>query len=217
MATKRQKWVPAEPEAPDSDGGVVAECELDAGGLSDARVSRLVIRSAIDAELVRVAADRVEASGCMMAGVSIRDATIDGGDASNSGLTGASVRRVRGAGIGAVGIDFSGARLEDVVLTNCKLRLARGFEASMARCRFEDCDLREAEFEGARLDRVVFRRCDMTAARLAGVDLSGCDLRGSRVEGLVVSPERLAGVRVDATQLPTFAAALGLVVDDPSD
>lgn len=214
MAAKGGKWTPPEPEAPDSDDRAIADAAVDADGLGDATVGRLAVSSLPDLEIVRVRVERLDAAGVSCAGASVRDVTIAGGDLANSDLTDASLRRVHGRGLGAVGLDVSGARLEDVRLVGCKLRLARGLAATLTRCVFEDCDLREADLEGATLGRVVFRGCDLRAARLAGVDLGRCDLRGSRVDGLVVSPDRLRGAMVDPAQLPTFAAALGMRVED---
>lgn len=208
------KWIPADPEGPDEGDRLPINATIDGKGLSDARVGRLELRSLPDLDIVRVQADRLEAAGVSFPGASVRDTAIGAGDLSNAVIADANLRRITGRGLGAVGLDVSGSRLEDVRLTGCKLRLARGLAASLIRCVFEDCDLREADLEAATLDRVVFRGCDLSAARLAGVDLGRCDLRGSRVDGLVVSPDRLRGVIVDPGQLPTFAAALGLRVED---
>ncbi len=214
MAAREGKWTPAEPEAPDTDDRATFDATVNADGLRDAYVGRLELSSIPDLELVRVRVERLDATGIACAGASARDLSIAGGDLANADLTEVSVRRLQGRGIGAVGLDVSGARLEDVGLVGCKLRLARGLGARLTRCVFEDCDLREADLESATLDRVVFRGCDLSAARLAGVDLGRCDLRGSRVDGLVVSPDRLRGAIVDPGQLPTFAAALGLRVEE---
>lgn len=210
MSNRSRSWVPGEPEAPDDDARSHDVLEIGAMGLSDVRTDRLIVSSAPDLHLVRVEIERLEAAGTSLPGLTVRDASFAGGDLANADLADVRLRRVRVSEFGAVGIDVSGAVLDEVVLTRCKLRLARGFGVRMTRCIFDGCDLREAEFEGATLDRVVFRDCNLMGARLAGVDLSRCDLRGSRVEGLVVSPDHLRGVRVDASQLPTFAVALGL-------
>ncbi|UYV12559.1 MAG: pentapeptide repeat-containing protein [Phycisphaera sp.] len=214
MAVRGGKWTPAEPEAPDDGDRPPIDAIVEADGLSDAHVGRMVPRPLPDLEIVRVRVQRLDAAGAALPGASVRDAKIAAGDLSNAVLADGSLRRIRGRGLGAVGLDVSGSRLEDVRLVGCKLRLARGFGAALTRCVFEDCDLREAEFEGAILDRVVFRGCDLSAARLAGVDLGRCDLRGSVVAGLVVSPDRLRGAMVDPAQLPTFATALGLRVEE---
>lgn len=208
------KWTPTEPEPPDDDGRPPIDATIEAVGVCDARMGRLELRSLPDLNLVRIWAERLDASGASCPNASVRDTVIEAGDLSNAVLADANMRRITGQGLGAVGLDVSGSRLEDIRLSGCKLRLARGLGASLTRCVFEGCDFREADLEGATFDRVVFRGCDLSEARLTGVDMGRCDLRGSKVEGLVVSPERLRGAMVDPAQLPTFAAALGLRVAD---
>jgi len=212
MPSRTARWTPAEPEAPDHQDQLLVDFAVEAPQNHDVHAERLRVSSLPDLELVRVRVDRVDAAMGSLPGARVRDVHFAAGDLSNIVVTDASVRRVRAHGLGAVGIDISGSRLEDVRLVNCKLRPGRGLGVSMTRCVFEDCDLREADLEGALLDRVVFRGCDLSSARLSGVDLSRCDLRGSNVDGLVVSPDRLRGVLVDPSQLPTFASALGLRV-----
>jgi uncharacterized protein YjbI with pentapeptide repeats len=78
--------------------------------------------------------------------------------------------------------------------------------------RFENCDLREANFESVELEHVVFRNCDLRLARFPNCVLKNVDFRGSHLAGFQVEPEQLRGACVDLAQLADLSALFGLDV-----
>ncbi|MEL6498909.1 MAG: pentapeptide repeat-containing protein [Planctomycetota bacterium] len=143
----------------------------------------------------------------------LRDATIRACDLSNTRCTDLVATRVELHDCRLVGIDVSGATLRDLRCTDCQISLARAFGTTLERCWFENCDLRECDFDEATLAGVVFRKCDLRQTRFASSKLGQTDVRGSRVEGIVVHPDLLRGAVIAPEQADVFAAAMGLRVE----
>lgn len=143
----------------------------------------------------------------------LRDATLRACDLSNMRCTDLIATRVELRDCRLVGIDVSGATLRDLRCTDCQISLARAFGTTLERCWFENCDLRECDFDEATLAGVVFRSCDLRQARFASSKLDQTDVRGSRVEGIVVHPDLLRGAVIAPEQADVFAAAMGLRVE----
>ncbi|RNC80586.1 MAG: pentapeptide repeat-containing protein [Phycisphaera sp.] len=141
-----------------------------------------------------------------------RDATLETCDLRNSALMDLRASRVVLRDCQLLGVDVSGATLRDLVCINCQIKLGRAFGVKFERCWFENCDLRETEFEESRFERIAFRGCDLRQARLLRSPLRHVDFRGSRVEGIAVGPEELLGAVITPDQADTFAAAMGLRV-----
>ncbi len=112
----------------------------------------------------------------------------------------------------AVGFQLVDSQSSNSVYRQSKLSLAAFHDSKFHGDRFENCDLKEAHFEGAALVDVVFRNCDLRLARFPNCTLENIDFRGSQLAGLQVEPSMLRGACVDATQLPDLAANFGLVV-----
>lgn len=110
------------------------------------------------------------------------------------------------------GTNFAGGNLDDVCLTSCKMDLSILHDSKLSRCRFERCDLREADFQGATLRHVQFRDCDLRNARFPGASFEQVDLRGSQIAGVHIDGSALRGTTVDPAQVADLASLLGLVV-----
>jgi hypothetical protein len=83
-----------------------------------------------------------------------------------------------------VGVDVSGAYLQDVMLKKASLVRANFSGADVRNSNFRltdltDADLNTANFRGANLSRALLVRADLTNADLTGADLSGVDLSGA--------------------------------------
>lgn len=146
----------------------------------------------------------------IVAARSLVDVELTGCDCSNARWAGA--RRVVVRDCRCTGLDAAGAVLTDVVFERCVLDMACFMDAELHRVWFEDCRVREADFDSARLDAVAWRSCDLRGARLVRTSLAGVDLRGSRVDGVVLSPGMVGGCTIEPGQADVFAAAMGLDV-----
>ncbi|MEM8758280.1 MAG: pentapeptide repeat-containing protein [Planctomycetota bacterium] len=147
----------------------------------------------------------------------LRDVSLHACDLSNSVCTDLSATRVELRDCRLTGLDVSGGTLRDVRCIDCQIRLGRAFGTKLERCWFENCDLREADFDEAALKGVIFRGCDLREARFVSSRLGQTDLRGSRVEGIAVNPDLLRGAVIASEQADVFAAAMGLRVLPASD
>jgi uncharacterized protein YjbI with pentapeptide repeats len=92
------------------------------------------------------------------------------------------------------------------------LNQAALFSAACLRVRFEDCDLREADFDGGDLSGAVFRRCQMGGARMLGATLRGADVRGCAIDGIVMDASCIRGLVIDEAQAGVVARLLGVDV-----
>lgn len=165
-----------------------------------------------DDEAVGIAFDRCRL-GASFTTQRLRDASLRACDLSNARCVDLIASRVELHDCRLVGIDVSGGSLRDVRCTDCQISLARAFGTTLERCWFQNCDLRECDFEEATLAGVAFRNCDLRQARFASSTLGQTDFRGSRVEGIVVHPDLLRGAVIAPEQADVFAAAMGLRVE----
>lgn len=145
-------------------------------------------------------------------GAECRDTALAMCDLRNAQVMDLRARRIVLNECQLVGIDVSGADLSDVVCIGCRIHLGRAMGAKLTRCWFENCDLREAEFEESALEQVTFRGCDLRGARLMRSKLRGVDVRGSQIEGLGVAPDQFRGLVVSPEQTVVFAELAGLRV-----
>lgn len=75
--------------------------------------------------------------------------------------------------------------------------------------------LREANLTGADLSRCIFVGADLSGARAGGAVLDGADLRGARVDPPFWVAAKVAGAMVDVDQALLYAAAHGLLLQEP--
>lgn len=146
--------------------------------------------------------------------VAMRDVRLDRCDLSNADWTGASLVRSEILGTKLIGFASAESRWRDVLVRKSPGRMAVWQGTRFDSCRFEDCDLAEASFEGATLRNVVFRDCDLAGVRLVGAALENVDLRGSRIDGLHLDPASVAGLIIDPAQAPIVAALAGARIEE---
>ncbi|MEO7617603.1 MAG: pentapeptide repeat-containing protein [Candidatus Saccharibacteria bacterium] len=115
------------------------------------------------------------------------------------------------------GVVLSGATIEDVVFTGCKLNMLNFRTATLKRVAFIDCDLAEADFGGARFDQVRFSGCKLDGAEFSDCQIVAADLRGSNL-ALVKGIGGLRRATISNLQLielsHVMAAEFGLKVED---
>jgi hypothetical protein len=103
-------------------------------------------------------------------------------------------------GIPLVGVDVSGAFLQNLRLEHARL-LRSNFSAADLRdsrlnfADFSDANLHAANFRQSHLEGAGFQRADMEDVDLAGADLSNADFSGATLTNADMSNSNLAGLR----------------------
>ena len=129
------------------------------------------------------------------------------------------LRRVRFVDCRLTGMAWPEADLEDVTFRGCRFDLAGLRFARLQRVHFEDCVLREADFQGAALGSCASTAAscarDVRGRPRAATELHRCDLDG--IEGV----EGLRGAALPWPDLVglsgLMAGALGIWVLDEED
>jgi uncharacterized protein YjbI with pentapeptide repeats len=111
-----------------------------------------------------------------------------------------------------LGLKAIESKVRDVVFTACNGNLMQLRFASFGSVRFEDCNLKEADFQSADLSTVVFTRCDLRGSQMSGAKLAGTSFCGSNIDGLTVNQKDIAGAIVDPMQAAYLAQLLGVKV-----
>ena len=111
-----------------------------------------------------------------------------------------------------LGLDLTSGSLQNVLFKDCRAEYACFRFIKCKAVRFENCSLREANFQGSDLQGCSFRGCDMRQAEMSQARLEGADLRDSKIEGIRVDPGSLSNVTVDFSQAAYLSTLLGLVV-----
>jgi uncharacterized protein YjbI with pentapeptide repeats len=154
---------------------------------------------------------QVDLTGSVLSRVLLQDAMVAGGSWANVHVVEMRMRRVDWRGVRLTGATLSGAVLEDVSFSDCRIDLASFRSAKMARVRFERCRLDEADFSGAKLGSVMFVGCVLVKALWTDATLSRCEMRGTDISG-AGNPERLRGVRMPWPDVLAAAAVLAEAV-----
>ena len=103
-------------------------------------------------------------------------------------------------GVPLVGVDVSGAFLQNLYLKHARL-LRSNFSSADLRdsnldfADFSDADLRSANFRQSHLQGAVFGGADLQDADLAGADLTGVDFSGATLANADLSNANLANLR----------------------
>ncbi|MGA2427865.1 MAG: pentapeptide repeat-containing protein [Candidatus Acidiferrum sp.] len=102
-------------------------------------------------------------------------------------------------GVPLVGVDVSGAFLQNLYLEHARL-LRSNFSSADLRdstldfADFSDADLHSANFRGSHLQGAAFQRADLQETDLTGADLSGADLSGATLTDADLTDANLANL-----------------------
>lgn len=114
-----------------------------------------------------------------------------------------------------LGSDFTEARLKDMTIVDSRADYANFAEAVLTGVTLTDTRLLEASFQAVTVKRYLnFNRCDLTRADFTESRLKLVDLRSSQITALAFTPGLVRGCQIDPLQAVTFAAALGLDIQD---
>jgi hypothetical protein len=99
-----------------------------------------------------------------------------------------------------VGVDVSGAFLQNVQLDHAPLLRSNFSDADLRDANFNaadfsDANLRSANFRESHLQGAIFQRADMQDADLTDADLSGADLSGANLNDADLTDANLANFR----------------------
>jgi Pentapeptide repeats (8 copies) len=111
-----------------------------------------------------------------------------------------ALQELNNDGCPLVGVDASGAFLQNVHLEHARLRRADFSGADLRDSHFDLADLSDAElsnanFRGGHLRGSALQGADMESADLADADLNDADLSGSKLTDADLSNAKLANVR----------------------
>jgi uncharacterized protein YjbI with pentapeptide repeats len=109
---------------------------------------------------------------------------------ANADWSGGSFRQVEIASTRLTGFVGSKSDYKNVILSQCKANYTAMRLSRIVQCRFEECNLTEATFEGATLKRVVFRNCNLTGARFVHAKLD-------EIDGIEIMAEDLKQLQID--------------------
>jgi uncharacterized protein YjbI with pentapeptide repeats len=113
-------------------------------------------------------------------------------------------------------------KADDVHFSSCRLDDASMRMVSFARCAFDECDLRRADFYESRLIGGRLFDCNLQEADVRGVRFDQVALHRSRLDDLR-GADALRGTIISSEQVMTLAFpvlhALGITIDDeyPTD
>lgn len=114
-----------------------------------------------------------------------------------------------------LGSDFTAVRIKDTTIVGSRADYANFAEAVLTGVTMTDTRLLEASFQAVTVKRLLnFNRCDLTRADLTESRLKLVDLRSCQIEALAFTPGLVRGCKIDPLQAVTFAAALGLDIQD---
>ena len=139
-------------------------------------------------------------------GVSLRDVIARRVNAANADWTGARLNRVLIEGARFTGTQLREAEIRETTFRGCQFDYVNFRLAQLVGVTFEDCDLGEADFGRARLERVRMDACRLRRVDVSGVELAQVDLRGSEID--VNDPLALRGAVISPVQLIELSAAL---------
>ncbi|MGB0389618.1 MAG: pentapeptide repeat-containing protein, partial [Ardenticatenaceae bacterium] len=94
----------------------------------------------------------------------------------------------------------------------CNGSMAQFRFSKLKDARFQNCDLREADFYATHLNHVAFRNCDLRGADFSAAQLTDVDLRGCKIEGMNISPNAVRGITIEPQQAIHLARILGATV-----
>ncbi|HBN08628.1 MAG TPA: pentapeptide repeat-containing protein [Cyanobacteria bacterium UBA8530] len=194
------------------------ECLEKGGHLGDLALSEWVAsgQSAEALTLEFLLIERSVFSGTSFRRLKLRDARLLKCDLSNADWSYAAFDRVEFLEGRLTGLKAIEAKFRDILFAECKADLALFRYASFRDVRFDECNLREADFLGADLRGVSFYGCDLQGANFSGAKLELADFRGARLEGIVLQPADLKGLIIDSDQAIAlsgyFAQLLGMTV-----
>ena len=97
-------------------------------------------------------------------------------------------------------------------MSECTGRMLQFRFGRLKFARFEDCDLRDSDFQGTDLSGVIFSDCDLRNAEFSQTTLVGTDLTTSRIDGIRVNQESVKGLIVEPQQAAHLAALFGVDV-----
>lgn len=113
-----------------------------------------------------------------------------------------------------LGMTFDTCSGNDITFLNSNCQFVNFRKTQFKRTIFENCILREADFQGADLRGVIFNNCDLREAEFSFAILDGVNFCNSRIEGIKIQSNTLHGAVVDYHQAAYLGAKyLGLKIN----
>jgi uncharacterized protein YjbI with pentapeptide repeats len=148
---------------------------------------------------------------------SLVDCIIENCDWASLKTSKSSLIRVEVINSRLTGLVWSSGGLRDVKLISCRADLSSFRFSALTNVVFDECNLRQADFQNADLRQAHFVNCDLTAAQFSHAQMSGIRFSGCILDG-VGGVTSFNGVRIDSVDLislaRTLASALGIIIED---
>ena len=164
----------------------LAEADFTKGDLKEACLVRTSGSGLVGtaARFVEVDAREARWSGCFLGEASLSGSNFAAADLSRSDLTDAS----------AHGADFTGARLDAILVTRFRATEVNLTGASLVGTRLDHANLAGANLTNANLTGADLRHCNLAGATLTGASLQGVSLVGANLEDVDFTDIDLTGV-----------------------
>jgi mcbg protein, putative len=151
----------------------------------------------------------------VLVGASFTECRFEDCNFSGADLTDTSLGECRFTGTKLSGINWALSHVNrfaarPLEFLRCSMDFCWFVGVDLARCRFIDCSIREADFSEARLTNAGMNDCDLRGTRFHGTDLDGASLVGS--SGYVFDPRenRTKGLKLSPTESWPLLKALGI-------
>ena len=209
-------WAPyleAATGGPESGFAFIREGRFESLLLADAELEQVDASGAL---LFESALTRVTFDGGLFRRTRFRDVWIEGTRWIGSDLVGSHWQNVHVVNGVFAGTQCFDARLERVLIRECKLDSVNFRDTKLTDVHFVDCQLKDVDFGSAELRGVTFAGSTVDGALFERARLHDVDFTGAPRLGFASGFDSLGGAAISNEQLielaPAFAKVLGLVV-----
>jgi len=182
----------------------ITDFDVTHGSLEAASIDGLVLRTGH--------LRNVNLGGAVLERLELTDVCLTDCDMANVEFRQASMHRVQFVRCRLTGARLPETTTQDLLFRRCIGNLSQFRYARLPSCRFENCDLQEADFQGADLAGAVFSECDLRNVEMSQASLNGTDLTSSTIDGLRANPESLQGLIIEPHQAPHVAVLFGVEI-----
>lgn len=105
----------------------------------------------------------------------------------------------------------------NVLFRNCNGKYWSFRFSQFVNCRFEDCNLIEADFQNCDLSGIDFINCQLRGSEFFDANLNHTDVRGSNIDNIRIGTKEVKGLIVEPHQALQIAYLLGIDIRAASD
>jgi uncharacterized protein YjbI with pentapeptide repeats len=184
------------------------------------RCAKVTGETTVVASLARATFDRMQLEGisfqdARLTSVIFTDSLLHHCDLAGLKAESSSMLRTEIVDSRLTGGSWSEGALRHVRFRSCRMQYVSFRQQRFGVTLFEDCDLRDSDFQAADLRGAAFIRCDLTHVQLSNASLDGarfedCNLEMARGVGALRGAT--IGLKEMLSLAPSMAAALGITI-----